>query len=211
MNCRTAQGIGRTFVAVAVLIQAVVAVLCAGCGTGREVAVETLTVPEAARIVAWRPAADRDARVDREIELYAALYRTAYTSNIGQITEHYLLDPPDDPPEQWYPDGVEIEGDELRLRVLARLNQLEVPMRWTPDDAPTTLTEPVYFPDTQKLATRLGVRLIERVEEDDNGRPSVRAMLTDATAHVGGSRQYVTAVWDGEQWRITRDRAFQVW
>jgi hypothetical protein len=176
----------------------------------RDIEVKELTASEAARRVMRMPPIG-DPLVEREIKLYETLYHAAYTTNIGLITEHYLLDPPDDAPERWYPEGVDMAEDELLLRVLARLDRLNVPMRWMPADSPTALTEPVQFPGTNKLATRLGVRILDRIEEGPRGQPTVRARLTDATAHVGGARQNVTAVWDGAQWRLTRDRAFHVW
>jgi hypothetical protein len=176
----------------------------------RDTEVTELTASEAAKRIELEPAID-DPLIEREIMLYEALYHAAYTSNIGSFTEHYLLDPPDDSPEYWYPEGVEIEERELLLRVLARLDRLQVPVRWTPADAPRALTEPVHFPGTRHLATRLGVRILERTGDDGEDPPTVRARLTDATAHVGGTRQNVTAVWDGDGWNIRRDPAFLVW
>jgi hypothetical protein len=176
------------------------------------------TASEAARLIDRRPAID-DPRVRREIMLYEALYVAAYTSNIGLITDHYLLDPPDEPVGAWLPPGADVDDDELLLRVLAGLARLDVPMRLTPQELRgVSLSEPVHFPGTQRLATRLSVRIIERGEGDADdregqgeGRPTVRARLTDATAHVGGTRQYVTATWDGERWTIRRDRSLVIW
>lgn len=169
-----------------------------------------LTARQAAQRVAMMAAID-DPIVEREIMLYETLYHAAYITNIGRITEHYLLDLPDEPSEAWHPQDVQIEESELLLRVLARLDRLNVPMRWMPADASEALTEPVHFPGTRKLATRLGVRIIERTEEGDIRGPIVLARLTDATAHIGGARQNVTAVWSGTQWQLSRDPGLQVW
>jgi len=69
----------------------------------------------------------------------------------------------------------------------------------------------VYYPGTRYLATRLQVRILDRTEDGEDGQPTVRARLTDGTAHIGGTRQDVTAVWDGEQWRVSRDRSLHIW
>lgn len=176
----------------------------------READIMTLTAREAAKRIELEPEIT-DPLALREIKLYETLYHAAYTSNIGVITNHFLLEPPPSP-EQRFPEGVNLSTRQLLLHVLARLDRLNVPMQWTPANASARpWTEPVTFPNTPHLATRLAVKLTERVEQDDQGRPRVRAELIDATAHVGGARQYATALWDGQQWQITRDRAFHVW
>ena len=143
-----------------------------------------------------------DARAQQEIMLHAALYRAAYQSNVGDFTRHFLLEPVHDS-ENLTPS---IDRHEFNLRVLADLADLNVPMAWA--GSATGSAPPVeYFPGTRERATRLRIRILQRLAD----QATVQAEVGDWTADVGSSRQAVTATWDGQNWAIQRDRVRLVW
>ena len=142
-----------------------------------------------------------DPSTEREVNLWSSLYRTAYQSNVGDFTKHYVLE---QPPDDAVP-ALAIDKREFLLRVLAGLVNLNIPVTWAPPGRGAGMTE--YYPGTRDRATRLKVRIIRRVED----QATVQAEVSDWTADVGSSRQAVTAVWDGEKWDIQRDRVRLVW
>src|SRR5262245_20280452 len=83
------------------------------------------TAASAASIVATMPPLT-SARAQQEITLQAALYRAAYEHNVGDFTRHFVLQPVDDTD----PPNLGIEPGEFRLRVLAQLADLNVPIAW---------------------------------------------------------------------------------
>ena len=142
-----------------------------------------------------------DPLTEREVELWSALYRAAYQSNVGDFTKHYLLEQPADGSVP----ALAIDRREFLLRVLAGLVNLNIPVTWAPPGRSNGTTE--YYPGTRDRATRLRVRIIKRIDE----QATVQAEVSDWTADVGSSRQAVTAVWDGQKWDIQRDRVRLVW
>lgn len=154
----------------------------------------------AAMLVAALPEVEHPL-TEREVELWASLYRAAYESNVGDFTKHFVLEPP---PDDAVP-ALAIDRREFLLRVLAKIAVLDVPMTWTPPGKTTGMVE--YYPGTRESATRLRVWIIKRLDE----QATVQAQVSDWTADVGSSRQAVTAVWDGQKWDIQRDRVRLVW
>ncbi len=143
----------------------------------------------------------KDARIDQEVLLHAALYRAAYESNVGDFTRHFLLEPiaESDPP------NLNVDPIEFRQRVLAELKDLKARIDWMPQTWQSR--EMDYFPGTNELATRLGIKITKR----DENQATVIGEVSDWTASVGSSRQGVTATWDGVKWNIERDRVRLVW
>ncbi|MHC5023206.1 MAG: hypothetical protein ACYTGG_04760, partial [Planctomycetota bacterium] len=129
------------------------------------------------------------------------LFTAAHEANVGDFTTHFLLSPPGELPAR-----LAIDHREFRLRLLAATATWGEPVAWT---TPPNLPDPgvEHFPATRELATRLTVRILER----DAAADTVRAEIGDVTAHVGGSRQRVSATWDGEQWTLKIDPARIVW
>lgn len=158
----------------------------------------------AAMIVAtWPPVDDPATRV--EIDLQASLYRAAHRDNVGEITSHFLLEPL---PESQMPP-LAIPRRAFRLRVLAELADLGVPIAWTTiDTAPTPGS--VSYPGTRELATRLRVSIVSRDPDDPDGL-TVVADLADFTGHVGASRQRIEATWTDGVWELDRIGARTVW
>jgi hypothetical protein len=144
-----------------------------------------------------------DVRITMEIDLHAALYRAAYRSNVGDFTRHFLLEPARD--ETGY--KVDLPEREFRLRVLAALNDLNVPIAWAGPMTATAVSEGETFPGTGDLATRLRIRIMRRIDE----QAMVLGEVADLTPHVGSSRQGVTATWDGAAWSIERDPVRLFW
>jgi hypothetical protein len=166
-----------------------------------ETALDQETADTAAiKVAALAPVDDLSTR--REIDLHVALYRAAYHSNVGDFTRHFVLESvPEDPQEP----AISISQHEFQLRVLAALNDLGVPMAWAAATRPGGDVE--YFPGTYERATRLRIRINQRIED----QATVQAEVGDWTANVGSSRQAVIAVWDGETWAVQRDRVRLVW
>jgi hypothetical protein len=150
----------------------------------------------ASLLVQTMPVLD-DPAAAREIALHAALFRAAYQSNVGDFTRHFLLDPP----SVADPLPLAIDEGEIRVRVLAALVDLGVPVAWAGD----TRSDPDAFPGTSHLATHLRFRIERRSE----GGLEVRAEVMDRTLHVGSSRQRITATWSERDrlWSIRRDPA----
>lgn len=156
----------------------------------------------AAMLVATMPPI-ADPRMSMEVYLHVTLYRAAYESNVGDFTRHFLLEPARDQTGFKF----EMPDREFRLRVLAALNDLNVPIAWAGPMRANAISEGETFPGTGDLATRLKVRIIRRIDD----QATVMAEVGDWTAHVGSSRQGVTATWDGEAWSIERDRVRLFW
>jgi hypothetical protein len=158
------------------------------------------TAREAAMTLAAMPPVD-DEWTRREVALWAALFAAAHESNVGDGTRHCLITLPDEMPPR-----LAIDEREFRLRVLAATAGWGVPVAWSEaTDEPSSAVE--HFPGTREVATRLLVRIVER----DPGGDRVKADLSDMTAGIGGSRQRVTATWDGSHWSLERDAARIVW
>lgn len=141
-----------------------------------------------------------DLRIQQEILLHAAMYRAAYESNIGRAGR-YLIDPVR---EEIAPD-LGVEPADFRLRVLAELADLGVPVAWVPATWQTQAAD--LFPGTGETATRLSITISRR----DEDHAAVIGEISDRTAGAGGSRQGVTATWDGLRWNIDRDPVRVVW
>ncbi|MHC4948293.1 MAG: hypothetical protein ACYTG1_08530 [Planctomycetota bacterium] len=159
---------------------------------------ESNSARAAAMIVATMPPVTAAAR--REIRLHAALYRETLAGNVGDVTEHFLLEPFGDDATA----RLALPTRELRLRILAELSDLRVPVAWTVAD-PAPDPPPTFFPGTRELATRLRVRIVERTPDE------VRAEVSDLTGHVGGSRQQVVATWADDGWEVRREGPRLVW
>jgi hypothetical protein len=156
----------------------------------------------AAMLVATMPPlTDPQARM--EIDLHAALYRAAHESNVGDFTRHFLLEPARDESSH----ELSMPDREFRLRVLAALASLNVPIAWAGPERQTSAPDQDFYPGTSDLATRLRIRIIQRIDE----QATVLAEISDWTAHVGSSRQGVTATWDGAVWNLQRDPVRLFW
>ena len=145
-----------------------------------------------------------DARTRVEIALHQALYRAAWESNVGAFTDHYLLEPPrraEGDPDQ---PGLSIDAREFRLRVLAALGDLRVPLAFA---GTQPIGPPDHFPGVRAPVTRLQIRILSR----DPAQATVIAEVGDTTLHGSSSRQRVTAVWDGAEWILERDPVRLVW
>lgn len=162
--------------------------------------VEQSTAHSAAPLVVAMPSAE--ARVEQEVLLHAALYRASHQTNAASgHTKHFLLQPV----EEANPIDLGVEPEEFRLRVLAALDDLGAPVAWLPE---TWRTHDVnYFPGTSEPATRLRIKITRR----DEDQATIVGEVGDWTATVGGSRQGITATWDGRRWNIDRDRVRLVW
>lgn len=160
------------------------------------------TARTAAMIVVTMPPVT-DARQALEVDLHAALYRAAYESNVGDFTRHFLLEPADDR------TGFQIiiPEREFRLRVLARLADLNTPMAWVNPRFGRNSRDGNVFPGTNSLSTRLQITILGR----DEAQASVTGEVGDWTSHVGSSRQGVTATWDGTRWDLKRDPIRLFW
>jgi len=161
---------------------------------------EAATANSAAMVVATMPSI-ADARIRQEILLHAALYRAAYETNVGDFTRHFVLEPV----VEAEPPNLGVDPNEFRLRVLAELVDLHVPIAWLPATWKTGGMD--FFPGTQDRATRLRIKITKRVEP----QATILGEVGDWTAEVGSSRQGVTATWDGIRWNIQRDRVRLVW
>jgi hypothetical protein len=153
----------------------------------------------AARVAAMPPLTS--IRAQQEVGLQAALYRAAYENNVGDFTRSFLLQSIEDVD----PPNLGMDPAEFRLRVLAQLADLHVPIAWLPQSWKSHGVD--YFPGTTDRATRLRIRMLKR----DENVATVQAEVSDWTADVGASRQTVTATWDGRKWNIERDRVRLVW
>lgn len=169
------------------------------------VRVGVMTATAAAEQIRSLPPLDETAK--REIALYRTLYQAAWETNVGGHRGHYLLDPPADPPGLWAPGEFDLALEAFQLYVIAGFAEFQARFAWTPAWAAERWSEPAYFPGTNRLATRLKVRILDR---DDEGG-TVRAEISDGTAHTGGSRQRLTARWRDGQWEVERDRVRVVW
>ena len=158
------------------------------------------TAASAASIVASMPEIT-SVRARQEILLQAALYRASLENNVGDFTRHFLLQPVEDTD----PPNLGIEPGEFRLRVLAQLADLNVPIAWLPETWRTVGVD--RFPGTDQRATRLRIKITQR----DENKATVVGEVSDVTADVGASRQGVIATWDGSKWNIERDRVRLVW
>ena len=158
------------------------------------------TAASAASIVATMPALG-SVRAQQEVALQSALYRAAYENNVGDFTKHFVLQPVDDTD----PPNLGIEPGEFRLRVLAQLADLNVPIAWLPQTWRSGGVD--RFPGTDQRATRLRIKIIQRNEN----QATVAGEVSDVTADVGASRQGVIATWDGSKWNIERERVRLVW
>lgn len=161
---------------------------------------EGTTAGSAAMLVAAMPSI-ADARIRQEVLLHAALYRAAYESNVGELTRHFLLEPV----TEAEPPNLGVDPDEFRLRILAELVDLHVPIAWLPATWKTGGMD--FFPGTQDRATRLRIKINKRIDT----QATIIGEVGDWTADVGSSRQGVTATWDGVRWNIQRDRVRLVW
>jgi hypothetical protein len=162
---------------------------------------EFTTARTAQLLVATMPPVT-DERPRREILLHAALYRAAWATNVGDFTRHYLLAPRAEDPDI---AGL-IDPPEFRLRVIAQLADIGLPIAWVPPrEAGGTRSD--TFPGTKHLATRLGFDIRERSHDG----LTVNGVIWDETAHVGSSRQRVTARWVDGAWHIERDRVRTIW
>ncbi len=140
-----------------------------------------------------------------EIALHTKLYLAAHESNVGDITCHYLLIPALIPRGERDEPSLVIPVLEFRMRVLAAMANLGSPVAYEQDSVDGWSSQ--WFPGTRELATRLRIQIIER----DPAHATVVAEICDMTPHVAASRQRVTAVWDGGNWNIERDRARVIW
>lgn len=138
----------------------------------------------------------------REIRLHAALYREAYAGIVAETTRHLLLQPM---PAAELPT-LAVEDREFYLRVLAELAGLDEPVAWTTIEPPAP-EQSEHFPGTREPATRLSFEILQR----DDDAATVIANVMDTTAHVGSSRQRVTATFDGRDWQVTRNGPRLIW
>jgi hypothetical protein len=150
------------------------------------------TARTAARIVSEMPPVT-DAGTRREILLHVTMYRAAHETNVGDFTRHFLLE------ARPAAGDLIIDEIEFRLRVLAALADLGVPVAWAPP--PAVGVDPDTFPGSRHIATLLGFKVLERQE----GGNRVRGRITDRTAHVATSSQKVTLTWAGSGWNLDRD------
>jgi hypothetical protein len=173
-----------------------------------EAASETLRLLAAelnsSRIAASRVAsmpAVRNAFARREILLHAAMYRAAFETNVGDWTEHFVLEPV----RESNPPDLGIEPEEFRLRVLSALSDLGSPVAWVTETWRSRAVD--VFPGTAERATRLRISILER----DENAGTVTGEVGDWTADIGASRQGVRCRWDGLAWQVERDPVRMVW
>jgi hypothetical protein len=157
------------------------------------------TAQSAQAAVAEMPAVS-DPRVQQEILLHAALYRAAIQASVGS-TGRFVLEPAHDSA----PPLLGVNPSEFRLRVLASLADLHLPIAWAPPNWRDQQVD--YFPETQDKATRITVMISNR----DQNNATVSGEFGDRTWQDRNSRQAFTATWDGVQWNVQRDRTRVVW
>ncbi len=171
-------------------------------GPGAELPAELNSARAAAMAVITMPPID-DAWTRREIRLHAGLYEAAYHLRLADASDRFLLDDDDDVPI----NQLAIEPREYRLRVLSALAGLGSPMAWArwESDPSDRSFEP--FPQSRALATHLGVRVVQRMDEQ-------ATIIAEVSAHTPGgrwARRSVTCIWDGVDWTVTPRGLRMVW
>ncbi len=169
-------------------------------GPGAELPAELNSARAAAMVVIMMPPVD-DAWTRREIRLHAALYEAAYHLRLADAADRFLLD--DDTPIK----QLAIESREYRLRVLSALAGLGPPVAWArwESDPGDRSFEP--FPHSRALATHLGFRVVQRMDEQ-------ATIIAEVSAHTPGgrwARRSVTCIWDGVDWTVTPRGLRMVW
>jgi hypothetical protein len=140
-------------------------------------------------------------RIRQEVLLHAAMYRAAFESRVPGGPSYFVLEPVQ---EDHPPDLGAVPAD-FRVRVLTELAGLGAPLAWAPSTWRTPAQD--FFPGTNQPATRLQIRILQRIDE----QATVIGEVADRTAGIGSSRQGVIATWDGERWNIERDRVRVEW
>jgi hypothetical protein len=154
---------------------------------------------EAAMTIAAMPLLT-DLRTQMELLLQAELYRAAFRTRRDTSRNFCVLEPANDP----YPVGKVIDDREFRLRILAELMDLDVPLAWV---LPRNRNQPEKFPGTDQFATRLGIRIIRRQPEI----ATVHAEVSNWTADAGGSRLLMQASWNGQSWDLQPEGVRVFW
>ncbi len=171
-------------------------------GPGADLPAELNSARAAAMaVVTMRPVSD--AWVRREIRLHAALYEAAYHTRLADAAERFLLDEADAAPIGLLP----IKLRAFRLRVLSALAGLGFPVAWARWESDPTGSSYEPFPHSRELATHLGIRIIQRIDEQ-------ATIIAEVSAHTPGrrsARRRVTCIWDGADWTITPRGLRMVW
>ena len=154
----------------------------------------------AASKVASMPAV-QNAFAQREILLHVAMYQAAFESNVGDWTNHFVLEPV----REGNPPDLGIDPEEFRLRVLSGLSDLGSPVAWVTETWRSRAVD--VFPGTVERATRLQITILQR----DENAGTVTGEVGDWTGDIGASRQGVVCRWDGLAWQIERDPVRMVW
>ena len=152
-------------------------------------------------VIMMRPVADASTR--REIRLRAALYEAAYHTRLADAADRFLLDESD----ATSIDQLTVEPREYRLRVLSALVGLGPQMAWARWESNPTGRSYEPFPQSRALATHLGFRIIQRIDEQ-------ATIIAEVSAHTPGgrsARQRVTCIWDGVDWTVTSRGVRMVW
>ncbi len=147
-----------------------------------------------------------DAHTHREIRLHAALYRAAYGLSLdheGARPAHFvLLESAGDAGRGDLP----ISRRNFHLRVLASLADLSIPIAWVQPGSSGQEGEH-RFPIARESVTRLGIRIVERMEE----QAAVSAEISHHRSGAGSSRHRMVATWDGQAWTIQPGRIRVQW
>ncbi len=171
-------------------------------GPGVDLPAELNSARAAAMTVVTMPPVS-DAWTRREIRLHTALYEAAYHTRLADAAERFLLDEADAAPIDLLP----IKLREFRLRVLSALAGLGFPVAWARWESDPTGSSYEPFPHSRELATHLGFRVIERIDEQ-------ATIIAEVSAHTPGrrsARRRVTCIFDGVDWTITPRGLRMVW
>lgn len=140
--------------------------------------------------------------IRREIYLHSALFKASYERRLGDASRGFLLDNP----KNAGIEALEIDLDEFRLRVLARLSELGPPIEWATSSFDYSGAVD-GFHGARKAPTYLGFRIIQRIDD----QATVLAEIISRTPRARSVRQRVSCTFDGEQWQVKPIGLRTVW